>query len=223
MGRIERVQYQAAFAITGCWQCSNRNELYDELGRESFSDRRWSRRLIHFYKKYFVTVIRSIFMRIFPCLRIPIYGNRSRTSKYMNSLFPNCMKSWNNIGDELRNSWSLGRFKSNLLSLIRPAKKDMFGIPDPIGIKNIFRLRLGLSQLKVHKKRHNFLDTPCNQFAVLRYELLSDVLDILRKYNLSDLFENPRIYLYDHHEINIMIIGKFYLLLLTLYARVSSN
>ena len=40
MDRIERVQYQAARAITGCWQGSNRNKLYDELGWESLSDRK---------------------------------------------------------------------------------------------------------------------------------------------------------------------------------------
>ena len=28
------------------------------------------------------------------------------------------------------------------------------------GIKHIFRLKLGPSHLKAHKKRHNFLDTP---------------------------------------------------------------
>ena len=120
----------------------------------------------------------------------------------MNSFFPNCVKSWNNIGDEL--------------SLIRPSIQDIFGIHNPIGIKNIFRLRLGLSQLKVHKVKHNLLDTPseicdyqealedlhhffnCNQFAISRHELLNDVLDILRKYNLSDLFENPRISFFLH-------------------------
>ena len=59
----------------------------------------------------------------------------------MNSFFPNCVKSWNNIGGEFRNSGFLGRFKSNLLSLIRPSKKDIFSIHDPIGIKNISRLR----------------------------------------------------------------------------------
>ena len=38
MEHIERVQYQAALAITGCWQGSNRNKLYEELGWESLSD-----------------------------------------------------------------------------------------------------------------------------------------------------------------------------------------
>ena len=50
MERIEKIQYQAAFAITGSWQGTSRNKLYDELGSESLSDRRWCRRHIRFFK-----------------------------------------------------------------------------------------------------------------------------------------------------------------------------
>ena len=50
MGKIEKVQYQAALAITGCWRGTNRNKIYEELGWESLSDRRWSRRLVYFFK-----------------------------------------------------------------------------------------------------------------------------------------------------------------------------
>ena len=102
-----------------------------------------------------------------PQSRIPIYGIRSpnplheikcRTNNYMNSFFPNCVKSWYNIGDQLRNSVTLSKFK--IVSLIRPPKKAAFGIHDPNRIKLIFRLRFRLSQLKYHKRRYNFLDTP---------------------------------------------------------------
>ena len=31
MERIEKIQYQAALAITGTWQGTSRNKLYDEL------------------------------------------------------------------------------------------------------------------------------------------------------------------------------------------------
>ena len=48
MNSIERFQYQAA--ITGAWKGTNLNKIYEELGWESLTDRRWSRRLIHFYK-----------------------------------------------------------------------------------------------------------------------------------------------------------------------------
>ena len=35
METVERTQYQAALAITGAWQGSNRSKLYEELGWES--------------------------------------------------------------------------------------------------------------------------------------------------------------------------------------------
>ena len=97
-----------------------------------------------------------------------LYGNRRenvlediycRTSKYRNSFFPDTIKSWNNIGVDLRGIASISLFKKKLFSLIRPEKKFFFGIHDPRGIKNIIRFRLNLSQLKSHKMKQNFLDT----------------------------------------------------------------
>ena len=39
MEKIERVQYQAALAVTGTWQGSNCSKLNEELGWETLSDR----------------------------------------------------------------------------------------------------------------------------------------------------------------------------------------
>ena len=39
-----------ALAITGTLEGTNLNKIHDELGWESLTDRRWSRRLFHFYK-----------------------------------------------------------------------------------------------------------------------------------------------------------------------------
>ena len=50
MEELEKVQYQAAMAITGVWQGSNRSKLYEELGWESLSDRRWCRRILQIDK-----------------------------------------------------------------------------------------------------------------------------------------------------------------------------
>ena len=50
MNTLGRIQYQAALAITGTWEGTNLNKIYDEHGWESLTDRRWSRRLFHFYK-----------------------------------------------------------------------------------------------------------------------------------------------------------------------------
>ena len=102
MDRIEKIQYHAGLAITGTWQGTSRSKLYDELGWESLSDRRWLRRLILLYK------IRNNMTPLYlrnnlPRERIPLYCNKStsyheflcNTNKYMNSFFPDVIKSWN--------------------------------------------------------------------------------------------------------------------------------
>ena len=50
MEKAERIQYQAALAITGAWQGSSRSKLYEELGWESLSERRWCRRILQIHK-----------------------------------------------------------------------------------------------------------------------------------------------------------------------------
>ena len=50
MEKIESVQYSAALAITGTWKGTSRQKLHADLGWESLSSRRWSRRHTLFYK-----------------------------------------------------------------------------------------------------------------------------------------------------------------------------
>ena len=48
--KLESTQYTAALAVSGAWQGTNRNKLYEELGWEYLYYRRWYRRLMHFFK-----------------------------------------------------------------------------------------------------------------------------------------------------------------------------
>ena len=159
MERVEKVQYQAALAITGLWQGTSRNKLYEELGWESLNDRRWARRLIQLYK------IRKHMTPLYlydnlPPHRRPLYRNNSETyheifcntSRYMNSFFPNTIKSWNGIGNEFQTCTSLGIFKRSIFNLVRPTPKSIYGIHDHSALKCLFQLRVGLSPLKCHKK-----------------------------------------------------------------------
>ena len=50
MEKLEAVQYSAALAVTGTWRGTSHEKLYAELGWESLSSRRWSRRMTLFYK-----------------------------------------------------------------------------------------------------------------------------------------------------------------------------
>ena len=72
MEKLESVQYSAALAVTGAWRGTSRDKLYDELGWESLNFRRWSRRLILFYK---------IVNNLTPdYTRYPIFGNPHMSS-----------------------------------------------------------------------------------------------------------------------------------------------
>ena len=50
MKLVEQVQYKAGLIVSGCWQGTNCDKLYEELGGESLTDRKWFHRLTLFYK-----------------------------------------------------------------------------------------------------------------------------------------------------------------------------
>ncbi len=97
----------------------------------------------------------------------------------------------------------------------------MFSIHHPIGIKWIFQLRVGLSPLKSHKKRHNFQDTPddkcvctnaettphflleCPMFTLYRNNLFETLNPILLPKNLHNLnnSEMVKLLLYGHEKL----------------------
>ena len=93
---------------------------------------------------------------------------KCKSLRYMSSFFPDAITSWNNVITHFGDIPSLNVLKNHILSLIRPKKKCIFGIHNPLGLRYIFQLRVGLSPLRYHKNRHNFIDTPsdiclCNQ------------------------------------------------------------
>ena len=104
MDLIERVQYKAALFVSGCWHGTSREKLYDELGWESLSDRRWAHRLTMFYK------INNGLAPTYLSDHIPIRNevtfylrNRTensqliRTVKYENCFFPYTIKAWKDL------------------------------------------------------------------------------------------------------------------------------
>ena len=145
MERIEQVQYQAALAITGCWRGSNRNKIYDELGWESLSDRRWSRRMVQLFKirndmtpQYLKNNLPPIQSGSLRYNNVTKYREIScNTARYMNSFFPDAIRSWNSVGVDFCSTLSIAVFKKNVTNLIRPKPRPIFGISDSMGIKFI--------------------------------------------------------------------------------------
>ena len=231
MAKAERIQYQAALAITGAWQRSSRSKLYEELGWESLSDRRWCRRILMIHKIKSDATPPYLQYNL-PPNRRPMYGVISsltfheimcRTLRYRNSFFPDAVHSWNNIITDFKVIPSFTTLRTHILSLVRPKARSTFDIHDPQGLRYLFQLRLKLSPLRCHKKRHKFIDTPsencrCNQgtedishflftcpfYAAQRVNLAITVIEILQRHNLVYLGNQPELYLYGHHSIDII-------------------
>ena len=70
----------------------------------------------------------------------------------LDSSTPDSVLVWNSLGPEIRNIKTLSGFKNKLLKIIKPEAHSIFKIHDPDNLKYLFQLRVGLSQLKSHKK-----------------------------------------------------------------------
>ena len=92
-------------------------------------------------------------------LRYNIPPIKVRHDYFINSFFHSAITEWNKLDLKIRNSASFNTFKKRLLNFIRPCANSIFDIHNPLGIKLLTRLRLGLSHLHEHKFRHCFQDT----------------------------------------------------------------
>ena len=102
--------------------------------------------------------------------------------------FPSAISEWNKVDLNIRNSASLNAFKKKLLKFIRPCANSIFDIHNPLGIKLLTRLRLGLSLLHEHKNplcecakdiestMHFFLH--CTNFLIPRQTLFQKIRNI---------------------------------------------
>ena len=57
---------------------------------------------------------------------------------------------WNKLDVTVRNAKSFLIFKSLLLKIGRPIQNSIFKVHDPLGIKLLTRLRVGISYLNEH-------------------------------------------------------------------------
>ena len=72
--------------------------------------------------------------------------------------FPYTNVEWKRLDHTLRNSKSYSICKNSLLNIVRPVPKTTFNIHNPLGLKLLTSLRLGLSHLNEHMFNHNFED-----------------------------------------------------------------
>ena len=84
---------------------------------------------------------------------------RKKLNFFKNCFFPSTINEWNNLDRNIRNSESVGFFKSKILKFLRPKPNSIYNCYNPKGVILITRLRLGLSHLREHKFKHSFQDS----------------------------------------------------------------
>ena len=229
MNTLERVQYQCALAVTGAWKGSSLNKIYDELGWESVTDRRYCRRMFQFYKiqnnltpDYMKDFVPPPINHRYPTRsEHELYEINCNTDAYRASFYPDCVRCWNRIGPDVRDSPSLNSFKKRLLAGYKTNPKPIYGIIDPKGTRRLYQLRLGLSPLLDHKKKHNFIDTPsdictncnlpetlehfflfCCRYTLARNNLFSDVIPFKSDFQSLQSSDKTKFLLYGDKSLN---------------------
>ena len=152
--QIESAQYNASLAIAGAIKGKPRLKLYNEIGLEPLKFRRWFRKLCTFYK------IESTGSPSYLYDLIPksshMYNTRSvedvamlysRTDIFKYSFFPSTISEWNKLDLKIRQSKTLLTFQNALIKIGRPIPKPIYNVYNPVGLKLLTRLRLGLSRL----------------------------------------------------------------------------
>ena len=125
MEKVERIQYQSALAISGAWHGSNRAKLYEELGWETLSDRRMGRRILQIHKIVNNKTPSYLNDKLPPNCRALFSGSTRTTfrqiicksTRYMNSFFPDAVASWNIFINIFDNVPSFDILKNTVLIL----------------------------------------------------------------------------------------------------------
>ena len=166
--KIESLQYNAALAITGAIRGSSKEKLFQELGFEYLSSRRWLRKLCLFHK----TVVNK--SPNYLCNYVSTVDQSYQTRRGDKFLHMCCRTEYYKV------------FKNSLLIIIRLSPNSLFNVSDRLGIKLLTRLRLGLSHLSEHNFNHNFQDA-INPLCPCSLESESTTHFFLRCQNFTDL------------------------------------
>ena len=156
--KIESVQYNVALAITGAIEGTSQMKLYNELGLESLKLSCWFRKLCLFFKiikyglpEYLFNLLPQSNHQYNTQTTEDIITFYCRTDIFKYSVFPATLMEWNKLDVKLRKSESLPYFRNALLKVGRLTAEPVYNIHNPIDLKLLTRLRLGLSHLNEHK------------------------------------------------------------------------
>lgn len=168
MEEIEKIQYKAALIVTGAWQGTSRDKIYDDLGWESLQNRRTARKLCMLYEIqktnfpfYLANMLDPFKYRPNSRFYNSLYlkNMHCKTNAVKASFLPSVIRDWNSLQFTSKSAVSKLAFKNKVFKQIRPPRKSYFGVDKEI-CKHISQLRMQLSPLRAHKFKYNFNDTP---------------------------------------------------------------
>ena len=181
---IEKIQLEAARIATGATRLVSVELLYKETGWEPLQNRRYKHKMCQFYK-----MINDLTPFYISSLVPSTFGNTSayhlrdsqnirslltRTQLYYKSFLPACVREWNELPLDIRNSDSLPSFKQQL-------DKENTKVPGYYSSGNRLlqihhtRLRTKCSSLNQHLYSKNIIEDPsciCGSVESTRHFLL---------------------------------------------------
>ena len=181
--------------------------------------RQWFRRLCYFFKiqsgglpQYLNDLIPKPSLR-YSTRFSPLPNFKVRTELFRNSFFPYTVNEWNNLDNIIKSSESYSMFRKKMLNLIRPKCNDTYRIYNPMGLKLLTRLRLGLNHLNDHNLKdcinplcscslsaennvHFFLQ--CHHFSLQRQVLMNNI-ESIDKDTINET---------DSNLVNILLFGS---------------
>ena len=166
MVKVERIQYQAALAITCAWQGSNRSKICDQLGWETLSDHHKYRRVLQIHK----IINNRLNEKLPPYCREMFSGNvrtsfhaiKCKSYRYMNSFFPDAIASWNLfIEDASHFLFPCPSYTVQRVTLVNSVKEIL--------------LKVNLIHLEDHSKLYLYGDPCINNSSVNKTIILSTI------------------------------------------------
>ena len=132
---------------------------------ESLKFRRWFRKLCTFYNIK-STGWPSCLLGLIP-KSSHMYNTRSledvatlysRADIFKYSFFLSTISEWNKLDLKIQQSKALLTLRNALIKIGRPIPKPIHNVHNPLGLKLLTRLRIGLNHLNQHKFNYNFQD-----------------------------------------------------------------
>jgi hypothetical protein len=179
IAKLNRLQYRAAKLCCGALHLTSQAKLEADLGWESLSARSDFLGLSLFHKIH-INQTRPLIRKCMPEIYQKSFNTRSNDlykpfpqlgTKFSKSFFPYFTKLYNKLDPSLRSELDLGNFKSRLKLIFKPKKNKHWNCGSKLGNSLLTRLRVGRSDLNLHKFTLNLVDSDLCSLCLTRESL----------------------------------------------------